>query len=102
MKWGIRFVGVPEGTHFGFAYHISLRNPWEGWWLGKFDPEAYDGLGSATFVEDAQFAMRFEDFQSAKDLWWTRSVSMPMISDEYGVHENRPLAVVSIAIDEIP
>lgn len=108
MSWAIRLLDVPDGTGdetqpgTGFAYHIRIVGPWPGWWLKSYEPEKYEGLGQANFVEDPAEAMRFPTFEAAKELWWTQSATTPQIRDGRGrMVENRPLAVVSISIDEV-
>lgn len=100
-RWAIRLVGLPDGTDSGFAYHIKIVNPWEGYWLAAYDPEGNAGLGRAVFELEVAKALTFGSFEEAKDCWFQQSFALPRISDYYGDHENRPLSVVSISIDEV-
>lgn len=96
-KWAIKLIGVPDlGTD------ISITNPWEGFWLSFYDPNAFEGLGKARFSAKESDALTFETFQDAKDCWFQQSTVLPIrVSVDGREFENRPLACCDVAIDEI-
>lgn len=94
MTVGIRLSDIPAG-----GYSVHTVNPWPGWWLAAYDPDARQGLGEATFTDDPAEAMQFEDFDAAKACWWQQSSLVPFVEDG---GENRPLTPLSIIVDNIP
>lgn len=96
MSWAIRLVGVPDG-----GYDCRVTNPWEGGYLAVIDVNANAGLGEAVFSESSAEAIRYETFQDARDAWYEQSSVLPVRSVGGREFENRPIAVLSISIDEI-
>lgn len=100
--YGIRFQSIPDIADGMEPVWIRLVNPWQGYWLEFFDPDARDGTGEARFTGAEGDALRFSTFDEAKAFWFTQSTVRPMASGLDGVvRENRPLSIVSIVIDEL-
>jgi hypothetical protein len=76
---------------------VRIENPWVGYWLAAYDPDAHDGLGDATFDPDVDHALRFGSFDEAKAFWYQQSTVKPQLDGR----ENRPLTICSISIDEV-
>jgi hypothetical protein len=91
--FAIRLTDVLDGQ----VTWIRIQNPWPGYWLAAYDPDARDGIGEALFVPDENAALRFESFDEAKAFWYQQSTVMP----EREGRENRPLTICSIDIAEV-
>lgn len=95
MPFAIKLVDViDDGT---VPQWIRIRNPWSGYWLHAFDPDAHEGFGEAKFVEDQDGALLFDSIDAAKECWNQQSTVLP----ERDGRENRPLTICSIAVEDV-
>jgi len=65
----------------------------EGQYLESYDPDAYDGLGYATWTDDPDKAMRFDDAMSVLMFWRQQSSARPLRDDG---EPNRPLTAYTV------
>ena len=65
----------------------------EGQYLETYDPDAYDGLGYATWTDDPDKAMRFDDAMSVLMFWRQQSSARPLRDDG---EPNRPLTAYTV------
>lgn len=93
MPFSIKLVDVLDGG----PTWVRLQNPWAGYWLAAYDPDAHEGLGDATFVPEPEGALWFGSFDEAKAFWFQQSSVMPVRDGR----EWRPLTICSISIDEV-
>lgn len=93
MAFGIRLVDIIDDRQT----FVSIANPWAGYWLHAYDPDAHEGFGRAKFLPEVEGALTFESFDNAKACWFQQSRVLP----ERDGKENRPLTVCSISIDEV-
>lgn len=94
MSVGLRLGDIPDG-----GYSIHVIQPWPGYWLARYDPDARDGIGEAEFTHDSTAAMEFADFAEAEACWGQTSTVTPVLEDG---SPNRPLSVLSVTVDTIP
>lgn len=107
MSVGIRFAATLDDHNLGptddLVCTMSIRNPWEGFWLHEYNPNAKSGIGFARFESTSDGALAFDDFDAAKAFWGQQSTEYPTFKTRDGDEiENRPLTQVSIVIDTIP
>lgn len=95
MPFAIRLVDVIDDGRV--QQFVKIRNPWHGYWLHAYDPDAHEGFGDATFAADVDGALRFDTFDDARACWNQQSSVLP----ERDGRENRPLTLCSISIDEV-
>lgn len=95
-RWTIRLVGVPDA-----GYSCRIVNPWEGFYLQRYDPDGREGLGEAVFTGGVEDALTFPSFDEAKAFWFAQSTVLPSRAINGAEVENRPLAVCDVAIDTV-
>lgn len=96
-KFVITLVDVPD-----LGYSCRIKNPWHGYYLRSYDPDARAGLGEAEFTDQLVDALRFPSFDAARECWYQQSTVMETrVMDDGVERENRPLAVVSIDISQV-
>jgi hypothetical protein len=61
-------IGIELIEAAGIIVHTD-NEATAGCWLESFDPEAYDGLGSATWTRDPARAMQFASTRAAFDCY---------------------------------
>lgn len=92
MAFGIRLTDIADDR----VSFVRIQNPWAGYWLHAYDPDAHAGFGDATFSPESEGALSFGSFDEAKAFWYQQSTVLP----ERDGRENRPLTVCSISIEE--
>ena len=70
----------------------------QGSYVATYDPDAFDGLGHATFTEDPYLAATFASFERALEFWQAQSKVRPLRDDG---KPNRPLTALSVEIVSI-
>ena len=70
-----------------------------GQYLESYDPEAYDGRGSATWTNDLAKAMRFDGLTAAMNEWRRRSTKRRVRPDG---KPNRPLTAFNVEPRPVP
>lgn len=88
---GIKLLELVGATTLG-------ENIPPGWWLESYDPEAFEGRGTAAWTADPAAAMHFVDAKAAIACWQSVPRNRPVRDDG---KPNRPLTVASIALAEL-
>jgi hypothetical protein len=89
IKFGIRAVGFANGQDC----------PHAGYWLRRFDFEAYNGQGHGVFTTYLGHAKVFPSKEAAMDFWRRQSSTRPFRPDGA---PNRPLTALTVVIEQLP
>lgn len=97
--------GRDQGAGEDFTDNVFVMLCWdsanhlgpEGQYLCYYDPDAFDGGGSAEFTTEIINAKRFDSINKALDFWRKQSSVKPLRSDG---RPNRPLTAFSVSIEQ--
>jgi len=90
-RWVIRCVDLAGIT-------VNGKTVPEGAYLREYDPNAYNGRGSATWTRNRERAIMFDSRREAYEFWRQPSTRMPMRPDGL---TNRPLTAFTVEIEGI-